>query len=51
MLLATLRTLGGSVIFAIPRPILEGLGLAAARLFGVHPSTVPRLLQRMNAHG
>ncbi len=27
MLLTTLRTVGGSVMFAIPKPILEGLGL------------------------
>jgi hypothetical protein len=29
MLLTTLRTVGGSVMFAIPKPILEGLGLSA----------------------
>lgn len=27
MYLTTLRTVGGSVMFAIPKPILEGLGL------------------------
>jgi antitoxin ChpS len=27
MLLSTLRTVGGSVMFAIPKPILDGLGL------------------------
>ena len=27
-MLATLRTVGGSVMFAIPKPILEGLGLS-----------------------
>ena len=28
MLLTTLRSVGGSVMFAIPTPILEGLGLS-----------------------
>jgi len=28
MILATLRTVGGSVMFAIPKPILDGLGLS-----------------------
>ena len=28
MLLTTLRTVGGSVMFAIPKTILEGLGLS-----------------------
>ncbi len=28
MFLATLRTVGGSVMFAIPKPILDGLGLS-----------------------
>jgi antitoxin ChpS len=28
MLLSTLRTVGGSVMFAIPKPILDGLGLS-----------------------
>ncbi len=28
MLLTTLRTVGGSVMFAIPKSILEGLGLS-----------------------
>jgi len=28
MLLTTLRAVGGSVMFAIPKPILEGLGLS-----------------------
>jgi antitoxin ChpS len=29
MLTSTLRTVGGSVMMAIPKPLLEGLGLAA----------------------
>lgn len=29
MYTATLRTVGGSVMFAIPKPMLEGLGLHA----------------------
>ena len=29
MLTSTLRTVGGSVMLAIPKPVLDGLGLAA----------------------
>lgn len=35
MLLTTLRTVGGSVMFAIPKPILEGLGLSANTQVGL----------------
>jgi antitoxin ChpS len=35
MLLATLRTVGGSVMFTIPKQILRGLGLSANRQVGV----------------
>ena len=35
MLLTTLRTVGGSVMFAIPRSILEGLGLSANTQVGL----------------
>ena len=35
MLLTTLRAVGGSVMFAIPKPILEGLGLAANTQVGL----------------
>jgi antitoxin ChpS len=35
MLLTTLRTVGGSVMFAIPKPILEGLGLMADTQVGL----------------
>lgn len=31
----TLRTVGGSVMFAIPKPLLEGLGLAPNTEVGV----------------
>jgi antitoxin ChpS len=38
MLLSTLRTVGGSVMFAIPKPILEGLGLSADTQVGLSVS-------------
>ena len=38
MLLTTLRTVGGSVMFAIPRPILEGLGLSSNTQVGLSVS-------------
>ena len=38
MLLTTLRTVGGSVMFAIPKPILEGLGLSANTQVGLSVS-------------
>lgn len=38
MLLTTLRTVGGSVMFAIPKPILEGLGLAPNTQVGLSVS-------------
>jgi antitoxin ChpS len=38
MLLTTLRTVGGSVMFAIPKPILEGLGLSANAQVGLSVS-------------
>jgi antitoxin ChpS len=38
MLLTTLRTVGGSVMFAIPRPILEGLGLSPNTQVGLSVS-------------
>jgi antitoxin ChpS len=36
--LTTLRTVGGSVMFAIPKPILEGLGLSANTQVGLSVS-------------
>ena len=38
MLLTTLRTVGGSVMFAIPKTILEGLGLTANTQVGLSVS-------------
>jgi antitoxin ChpS len=38
MLLTTLRSVGGSVMFAIPKPILEGLGLSANTQVGLSVS-------------
>jgi antitoxin ChpS len=38
MLLTTLRTVGGSVMFAIPKPILEGLGLSPNSQVGLSMS-------------
>lgn len=38
MLLTTLRTVGGSVMFAIPKPILDGLGLSANTQVGLSVS-------------
>jgi antitoxin ChpS len=38
MLLTTLRTVGGSVMFAIPKPILEGLGLVPNTQVGLSVS-------------
>ena len=38
MLLTTLRTVGGSVMFAIPKPILEGLGLSPNTQVGLSVS-------------
>jgi antitoxin ChpS len=38
MLLTTLRSVGGSVMFAIPRPILEGLGLSPNTQVGLSVS-------------
>lgn len=38
MLLSMLRTVGGSVMFAIPKPILEGLGLSANTQVGLSVS-------------
>jgi antitoxin ChpS len=38
MLLTTLRTVGGSVMFAIPKSILEGLGLSANTQVGLSVS-------------
>lgn len=35
MFTTTLRTVGGSVMFAIPKPMLEGLGLHANQQVGV----------------
>jgi antitoxin ChpS len=35
MLTSTLRTVGGSVMMAIPKPVLEGLGLAANEKVGL----------------
>jgi antitoxin ChpS len=35
MYMTTLRTVGGSVMFAIPKPILEGLGLLPNTQVGV----------------
>jgi antitoxin ChpS len=36
MLTSTLRTVGGSVMMAIPKAILEGLGLAANEKVALH---------------
>ena len=38
MLLTTLRSVGGSIMFAIPKPILEGLGLSANTRVGLSVS-------------
>lgn len=38
MLLTTLHTVGGSVMFAIPKPILEGLGLSPNTQVGLSVS-------------
>jgi antitoxin ChpS len=38
MLLTTLRTVGGSVMFAIPKPILEVLGLSPNTQVGLSVS-------------
>jgi antitoxin ChpS len=38
MLLTTLRAVGGSVMFAIPKPILEGLGLSPNTQVGLSVS-------------
>jgi antitoxin ChpS len=38
MLLTTLRSVGGSVMFAIPKPILEGLGLSPNTQVGLSVS-------------
>jgi antitoxin ChpS len=38
MLMTTLRSVGGSVMFAIPKPILEGLGLSANTQVGLSVS-------------
>lgn len=38
MLMTTLRAVGGSVMFAIPRSILEGLGLSANTQVGLSVS-------------
>lgn len=38
MLLTMLRSVGGSVMFAIPKPILEGLGLSANTQVGLSVS-------------
>lgn len=38
MLMTTLRTVGGSVMFAIPKSILEGLGLSANTQVGLSVS-------------
>jgi antitoxin ChpS len=38
MLLTTLRTVGGSVMFAIPKPILEELGLSPNTQVGLSMS-------------
>ncbi len=38
MHLTTLRTVGGSVMFAIPKPILEGLGLVPNTQVGLSVS-------------
>jgi antitoxin ChpS len=38
MLLITLRAVGGSVMFAIPKPILEGLGLSPNTQVGLSVS-------------
>ena len=38
MLLTTLRNVGGSVMFAIPKPILEGLGLSPNNQVGLSVS-------------
>ncbi len=38
MLLTTLRNVGGSVMFAIPKPILEGLGLSPNTQVGLSVS-------------
>jgi len=35
MYVAKLRAVGGSVMFAIPKPVLEGLGLQANQQVGV----------------
>ncbi len=35
MFTTTLRTVGGSVMFAIPKPMLDGLGLHANQQVGV----------------
>lgn len=35
MYTAKLRTVGGSVMFAIPKPVLDGLGLQANQQVGV----------------
>jgi antitoxin ChpS len=36
MLTSTLRNVGGSVMVAIPKPLLEGLGLAANEKVSLH---------------
>lgn len=36
MLTSTLRTVGGSIMMAIPKPVLEGLGLAANEKVALH---------------
>jgi antitoxin ChpS len=38
MILSTLRTVGGSVMFAIPKPILDGLGLSPNTQVGLSVS-------------
>jgi antitoxin ChpS len=38
MHLTTLRTVGGSVMFAIPKPLLDGLGLAPNTQVGLSVS-------------
>lgn len=36
MVTSTLRTVGGSVMMAIPKPLLEGLGLSANEKVALH---------------
>jgi antitoxin ChpS len=50
MLLTTLRTVGGSVMFAIPKPILEGLGLSANTQVGLSVSEGRLIIEPQPQH-